>query len=120
MQVPCKPIFLTTHLDQELIPPTIKTFESVWSCHIICQHATVGTTVESNTKRLEPEQNHDELPLDNDDLPLLAGCVPDLHSHQAVINHHLLGQEISTNGSLVLVGELLVDILVHQGCLAHA
>ena len=102
------------HLNQELIPPTIETFESVGGGDIIGQHTTVGTTVESNTKGLEPEEDHDDPFRDEDDLPLLACCVPDLHSHQTVIYHHLLGQEVSTNSSLVLVGELFIDILVHQ------
>jgi len=94
-----------TGLDQELVPPTIKTFESVWSSDVISEYTTVCSAVESNPKGLEP---------------LLASRVPDLHGHQAVIHHHLLGQEVSTNSSLVLVGELFVDILVHQGGLAHA
>jgi len=41
-----------------------------------------------------------------------------LHGDVAVIDKDLLGEEVSTNGGLVLVGELLVHILVHEGCLA--
>ena len=33
---------------------------------------------------------------------------------------HLFGQEVCADGGLVLVGELLVDVLVHQRRLAHA
>ncbi len=42
----------------------------------------------------------------------------DLHGDEAVLNHDLLGQEVSTNGGLVLVAELAVHILVHKRCLA--
>ena len=41
-----------------------------------------------------------------------------LKSDHAIINHDFLGQEISTNGSFVLVGESLTNILVHQRGLA--
>ena len=37
-----------------------------------------------------------------------------------MVEHHLLGEEVGANGGLVLVAELLVDILVHQGGFAHA
>ena len=33
---------------------------------------------------------------------------------------YLFGEEVCADGRLVLVGELLVDVLVHQGGLAHA
>lgn len=42
-----------------------------------------------------------------------------LQGHELIVNHDLLREEISTNGSLVLCRELLVDILVHKGRLAH-
>jgi len=48
----------------------------------------------------------------------LASSVPNLHSHKFVLKHHLLGKEVSTNSGLVLVGELLVHVLVHERCLA--
>ena len=41
-----------------------------------------------------------------------------LHGDISVVNEDLLGQEVSANGGLVLVGELLVHILVHQRGLA--
>jgi hypothetical protein len=42
-----------------------------------------------------------------------------LHRHQPVVHHDVLGEEIGANRGLVLVAKLLVDILVHQRCLAH-
>ena len=33
---------------------------------------------------------------------------------------HLFGEEVCADGRLVLVGEFLVDVLVHQRRLAHA
>lgn len=41
-----------------------------------------------------------------------------LHGHEAIINKNLLGQEVGTDGGLVLVAELFVDILVHQRSLS--
>ena len=37
-----------------------------------------------------------------------------LHGHEAIIDKNLLGQEVGSDGGLVLVAELLVHILVHQ------
>ena len=45
-----------------------------------------------------------------------AAC---LHGDQAVVDLDLLGQEIGSYRGLVLATELLVDILVHEGRLAH-
>ena len=42
-----------------------------------------------------------------------------LHGDISVVNVDLFCQEVSANGGLVLVGELLVHILVHEGGLAH-
>lgn len=46
-------------------------------------------------------------------------CVPlpldaDLHCDGLIIYLYLLGKEVCPNGCLVLLGELLLDILVHQ------
>ena len=41
-----------------------------------------------------------------------------LHGDNSVINVDLLGQEVGTNGGLVLVAEATVDVLVHEGGLA--
>lgn len=43
-----------------------------------------------------------------------------LQSDQLAVNFDLLGQEIGTNGGLVLRAVLLVHISVHQRGLAHA
>lgn len=43
-----------------------------------------------------------------------------LHGNEPIVDHHFFGQEIGADGRLVLVGELLVDILVHQRRLADA
>ena len=49
----------------------------------------------------------------------LSSSVPDLHRDQPVVNHHLLGEEVSPDGGLVLVAELFVHVLVHQRRLSH-
>ena len=36
-----------------------------------------------------------------------------LHCDQSVVHHHLLSEEVCSNGGLVLRGELLVHVLVH-------
>jgi len=43
-----------------------------------------------------------------------------LHCDDPIVDHHLFGQKIGADGCLVLVGELLVDVLVHQRRLTHA
>ena len=42
-----------------------------------------------------------------------------LQGHGAILNLDLLGQEIGTDGGLILGAKLLVDVLVHEGRLAH-
>ena len=41
-----------------------------------------------------------------------------LQGDELLVNHDLLGEEVSPNGGLVSAAELSVDILVHQGSLA--
>ena len=98
-------IFTDNHLNEELVPPAVEGLEGVGRRDVVGQDAAVGAAVESHAQRLEP---------------LLAGRVPDLHGDQSVVDHHLLGQEISPDCGFVLVGEFLVDVLVHQGGLADA
>ena len=43
-----------------------------------------------------------------------------MHGYKLVVDHHFLGEEISTDGRLVLVAELLIHVLVHQRRLADA
>jgi hypothetical protein len=42
-----------------------------------------------------------------------------LHGHKPVIHGNLLSKEVSADGGLVLIAELLVDILIHQRGLSH-
>lgn len=44
---------------------------------------------------------------------------PDLQGDELIVDHDLLGEEISTDGGLVLIAEALVHVLVHQRGLAH-
>jgi len=83
----------------ELVHPALKIVERLSISDIVDQHTGISTTVESNTQRLEA---------------LLASGIPDLQSHQLVVDHDLLSEEIGTNGGLVLVAVALVNILVHQ------
>ena len=96
---------VSSHLDEELVSPAVQRFEGVGRRHVVGEDTTVGSAVESHAKGLEP---------------LLAGRVPDLHGDQSVVHHDLLGQEVSPDRGFVLVGEFLVDVLVHQGGLADA
>jgi len=91
-------------LDQELVAPAIKVVEGLGNIHIEHKNAAISTTIESDTKRLET---------------LLTGSIPNLKSHETIIDHDFLGQEISTDCCTVLVRELLVDVLVHQRSLSH-
>lgn len=43
-----------------------------------------------------------------------------LESDELIFDHNVLGQEVSTDGGLVLSGKSLVHILVHQRGLTHA
>jgi len=91
-------------LDQELIAPAVQVVKGLGNVNIKHENAAISTTVESNTKRLET---------------LLTSSIPNLEGHKTIIDHNFLGQEISTNGGTVLVRELLVHVLVHQGSLSH-
>lgn len=86
-------------LNEKLVPPAVQGFEGVGRCDVVHQHAAVRSTVKSHTQRLEA---------------LLSCRVPDLHCHQPVIHHHLLGKKICTDCGFILIAELLIDILVHQ------
>jgi len=91
-------------LDQELVAPAVEVIEGLGNVNVEHEHAAISTTVESNTEGLET---------------LLTGSIPDLQGDKTIVDHDLLGQEISTDGGTVLVGELLVHVLVHQGSLSH-
>jgi len=91
-------------LDQELVAPAVEVVESLGDVDIEHEDAAISTTVEGDTKRLET---------------LLTGSIPDLQGHKTVVDHDLLGEEISTDGGTVLVRELLVHVLVHQRSLSH-
>jgi hypothetical protein len=41
------------YLDQELISPSIKRLETLGAIHIINQNTTIGSSVKSDTERLE-------------------------------------------------------------------
>jgi len=91
-------------LDQELIAPAVEVVEGLGDVNVEHKHAAISTTIESDTERLET---------------LLTGSIPDLKGDKTIVNHDFLGEEISTDGGTVLVGELLVDVLVHQRSLTH-
>ena len=90
-------------LDQELLAPAVELTERLLVGDVVHQHAGVGAAVEGDAQTLEA---------------LLASSVPDLHGDKLVLNHHLLREEVGTDGRFVLVGELAVDVLVHQRRLA--
>lgn len=90
-------------LDEELVSPAVEVLEGLGDVDVEDEDAAVSATVEGNTETLET---------------LLTGSIPDLHGDDAVVDHDLLCEEISTDGGLVLVGELLVDVLVHERGLA--
>lgn len=47
------------------------------------------------------------------------GKKTNLHGDQPVVHHHLFGQKVSANCSLVLVAELVINVLVHQRSLSN-
>lgn len=73
------------HLDEELIPPTVKSLKALARVDVVHKHAAVGTAVECHAERLEA---------------LLAGSVPQLHGHDAVIDHELASEEVGACGSM--------------------
>mmetsp|Transcript_19291 Transcript_19291/g.54011 ORF Transcript_19291/g.54011 Transcript_19291/m.54011 type:complete len:202 (-) Transcript_19291:22-627(-) len=96
---------LRVRLYQELVAPVVQILKGLCVVDVVHEYATVCTPVERNSQGLEA---------------LLSCCVPNLHCHCLVIHLYLLGQEISPNGGLVLLGELPLHVLVHQTGLAHA
>jgi len=86
-------------LDQEFVAPAVQVVEGLGDVNVEHEHAAISATIEGDTEGLET---------------LLTGSIPDLQSDETIVDHDLLGQEISTDGGAVLVGELLVHVLVHQ------
>ena len=60
-----------TGLDQELVPPAVECVETLRVVDVVYEHAAVGAAVEGYAERLEA---------------FLAGCVPELHCDEAVVN----------------------------------
>lgn len=90
-------------LDEELISPAVEVLKGLGDVHVEHKDAAVSAAVEGDAETLET---------------LLAGSIPDLHGDDAVVDHDLLCEEIGADGGLVLVGELLVHVLVHERSLA--
>jgi len=70
-----------TYLNEELVSPSIKCFETLGAVYIIDQHTTICSSVECNTKGLES---------------FLSGSIPKLHSDDSIINDEFTSQEIGT------------------------
>mmetsp|Transcript_21 Transcript_21/g.73 ORF Transcript_21/g.73 Transcript_21/m.73 type:complete len:247 (+) Transcript_21:426-1166(+) len=92
-------------LDEELITPAVEVVESFSHIHIKAEHTRVRTAVEGHAQALKP---------------FLTRGVPDLHGDRPVVHDHLLGKEVGTDSGLVLCGEFVVHVLVHERRLAHA
>lgn len=92
-------------LDEELVLPQRHILKRLRVRHVIDEDTTVRTSVKGHAQRLES---------------LLASGVPKLHRHRLVIQHELLGEEVCSNGRLVLLRELAVHKLLHEGRLAHS
>jgi hypothetical protein len=98
-------------LDQKLVPPAVQRLEALGVVDVVHENAAVGAAVECHAQGLES---------------LLASRIPqlyrlslgrvvclrgsDLHGDQAVVDEHLLGQEVGAYGGLVACAELLVDL----------
>lgn len=67
------------HLHEELVPPAVEGLEALARVDVVDQYAAIGAAVERNAERLEA---------------LLAGSVPQLHRHYAVVDHELAGEEV--------------------------
>jgi len=90
-------------VDKKFVAPRVEVLERLGHIYIEHQHAAVGPAIEGDAERLKP---------------FLASRVPYLHGHEAVVDHHLLGEKVGSDRRFVLVAEFLVDILVHQRGLA--
>jgi len=93
-----------TSLDKEFVSPAVQVLERLGYIDVEHQHAAVSPTIESHTETLKP---------------FLTCGIPNLHGYKSVVHHNLFCQEVSANGSFVLVAELFVNILVHEGGLSH-
>lgn len=92
-------------LDEEFVSPVFKVVKGFRGVDVIDEDAAVCSSVEGYAEALEA---------------FLAGCVPDLHCDEAVVDLDLLGEEVGANGGFVLTAELLVNELVHEGGLADS
>lgn len=97
-------IFVLPCLNQKFVTPCLQRFERVGICDVVGQNTAISSSIESNTQRLEA---------------FLTCRVPNLNGYHLVVNCDVLCEEISTNGGFILCGETVVDILVHERCLAN-
>lgn len=70
-----------THLDEELIPPSVQSLKALARVDIVNKHTAVGTTVEGDAERLET---------------LLTSRVPQLHGNDTVVDDELASEEVGT------------------------
>lgn len=78
--------------------------ETIQICDIVAKCAAIGSTVESISKRLE----------------LFLSCgIPDLKSHDSVVDQDFLLTEVSTNCGLRLTLNLTIQVLLEQSSLSY-
>ena len=93
----------TSIFDESLLP-LIETMETIEVSDVVAQRAAVGSTVESVSERLEL---------------LLASGIPDLESHDSVIDKDFFLGEISSDSRLGLSLHLTVEILLQKSGLSN-
>lgn len=84
-----------TRLDQELVSPRVEGVEGLGVVDIIDEDAAICASVERDAEGLET---------------FLAGRVPQLHGHEAIVDEDFFGEEVGADGGFVGLGELLVDL----------
>ena len=68
-----------THLDQELVPPSIQLLETLARIDVVHQDATIGSSVESDPEGLET---------------FLTGRVPEMHGDDAIVHDEFPGEKV--------------------------
>lgn len=82
-------------MDQELVSPRVEGVKGLGVVDIIDEDAAICASVERDAEGLET---------------FLAGRVPQLHSHEAIVDEDFFGEKVGADGGFVGLGELLVDL----------
>lgn len=82
-------------LDEKFVSPRIERFKGLCIVDVVAETATVSSSVEGHTKRLET---------------FLTGGVPELHGDKTIVYHNFACEKVGTDGGLVSRREALVYV----------